>query len=208
MTTQAIVGSDYLDVPGNNERWFPWHLALLVLAVATLAGGWSRAGAPPAPARWTAAALFALAGFVALAQWLPALADMMHDSPTKADYLESPTMTWLIALLDLGFAVPAAMAAGVGLLRGARWGGKAVYAVAGFFALVGPAVAAMAITMRVNDDPNAASANIAVMVSAGLALALLGISVYRPLLRARRPATGRRSEPGGTFVPIGRDRRL
>jgi hypothetical protein len=208
MIAQTIVGSDYLGVPGNNERWFPWHLGLFVLGVVTLVGAWRGVDGRELPAasrrrdRWTAVALFGLAVFVAVVQWVPALADMMRDRPTRADYLSNPAMTWTLALLDLGIATPAAVAAGIGLLRGTDWGRRVAYSVVGFFALVGPAVAAMAITMQVNDDPNAAVANVAVMSAAGLALALLGVAVYRPLLR-RRAAAQPRSRAGvpGTFVP-------
>lgn len=201
MTAQTIVGSDYLGVAGNNERWFPWHLGLFVLAVATLVGAWSQIDPSRLPSwsprrrRRTAGALFAVAAFVAFGQWLPTLADITSSQPTRADYLESPAITWLIALLDLGLLVPAAVAAAVGLLLGAAWAGQAAYGVTGFLALVGPAVAAMAITMQVNGDPNAAVADAAVMTSVGLLLAALAVAVHLPLLRAA-PSTG--TPPTGT----------
>jgi hypothetical protein len=164
---------------------------VLIAPLAVLAGRLVLHGHPAGAVLGTGpaafAALFGLAVFVAVVQWLPALADMMHDRPTRADYLRNPAMTWMIALLDLGIAVPAAVAAGVGLVRGTAWGRKAAYAVAGFFALVGPAVAAMAITMQINDDPNATAANVVVMSVAGLVLAVLGIALYWPLLH-RHPA--------------------
>ena len=189
MVAQTILGSDYLGVDGNNERWFPWHLGLFVLAAVTLVGAWSIVDDGRLP-RWsrrrrraTAAALFGLAGFVALVQWLPAWIDMASGQPSRADYLQSPAMTWTIALLDLGVAVPAAVTAAIGLLRATSWGRTAAFAVTGFFALVGPAVAAMAITMQVNDDPNARAGDVVVMASVGLLLLALGVAVYRPLLR-------------------------
>ena len=187
MVTQTIVGSEYLGIDGNNERWFPLHLSLFVLSVLIVVGGWAAIDARRLPVtsrrrdRWTAGALFALAGFVGVVQWLPALADMVRDRPTRAGYLDNSPMTWVLALLDLGLATPAAVAAGVGMLRGSDWGRRAVYPVAGFFALVGPAVGAMALTMRVNDDPNITTANVVVMCAVGLALAALGVAVYRPL---------------------------
>ena len=194
MTAQTILGSDYLGVAGNNERWFPWHLGLFVLGTATLVlalSGIEPERLPqdtPASRRWIAGALFGLVGFIVLVQWLPVLADITGGQPTRADYLESPTMTWTIVLLDLGIAVPAAVAAGVGLLRRAAWARTAAYAAIGFFALVGPAVAAMAITMQVNDDPNASAGNVVLMTLVGLLLAGLGVAVYRPLLRPETTA--------------------
>jgi hypothetical protein len=58
--------------------------------------------------------------------------------------------------------------------------------VVGWFGLVGPAVAAMAIAMYVNDDPNAARGNAIAMTILGLAFAMLAVSVYLPLFRSQR----------------------
>ena len=95
---------------------------------------------------------------------------------------------WSIALLDLGVLLPATVATCVGLVRGARWAPKAMYLVAGWFGLVGPAVAAMAVVMAANDDPNASGANVAVMSALGVAFALVAVAVYVPFLRSGRPA--------------------
>ena len=64
-------------------------------------------------------------------------------------------------------------------LRRSAWGARAAYAVTGFLTLVGPAVVVMAITMQVNDDPNADTANVVMMSVVGLALAALGVAVYQ-----------------------------
>lgn len=165
--------------PVNRPLAYTLFALATALAVNTLLGPEDS----PAARRWIAGALLGLAAFVVLVQWLPVLADITGGQPSRADYLESPTMTWTIVLLDLGIAVPAAVAAGVGLLRRAAWARTAAYATIGFFALVGPAVAAMAITMQVNDDPNAAAGNVVLMTLVGLLLAGLGVAVYRPLLR-------------------------
>jgi hypothetical protein len=57
--------------------------------------------------------------------------------------------------------------------------------VAGWFGLVGSAVAAMAIAMYVNDDPNASAGLALFMTGLGLAFALLAVVLYRPLLWSR-----------------------
>jgi hypothetical protein len=192
MITQTVLGTDYLGVDGDSERWFPLHLGLFVLSVGILVGAWRAACAlrPPIASRrrdvWTAVALFVVAAFVGLVQWLPALADMMGGRPSRAGYLDNPAMTWTLALLDLGLATPLALAAGVALLRRGPLARQTAAAAAGFFALVGPAVAAMAITMWIRDDPNGTSVNVVMMCVVGAALALLGVAVYRPLLRPDR----------------------
>jgi uncharacterized membrane protein YdcZ (DUF606 family) len=85
--------------------------------------------------------------------------------------------------LDLGLFLPLTVAACIGLVRDTRWAAKALYTVASWFALVGPAVGAMAIAMQINDDPNASASNTIVMTVLGAAFVLLALAVYRPLLR-------------------------
>lgn len=59
------------------------------------------------------------------------------------------------------------------------------YTVTGWFGLVGPAVAAMAITMVANGDPNASTGTALFMSLLGLSFLALSLVVYRPLLRHR-----------------------
>jgi heme/copper-type cytochrome/quinol oxidase subunit 3 len=61
---------------------------------------------------------------------------------------------------------------------------KALYTLVGWFGLVGPAVAAMAIAMDANNDPNASASNTAFMIALGIAFLTLAVYVYRPLFRA------------------------
>jgi hypothetical protein len=119
--------------------------------------------------------------FVAFFRYLPALGDWMSGRPEDAGYLAGPTFSWAIAMLDLGVFLPATIAACVGLVSGTPWAHKALYTAVGWFALVGPAVAAMAITMYVNDDPSASSATTAFMTALGIAFAVLAVYLYRPL---------------------------
>jgi hypothetical protein len=106
----------------------------------------------------------------------------------RQGYLAGPTFSWAIAMLDLGVFLPATITAGVGLVRGTTWSHKALYTVVGWFGLVGVSVAAMAITMYVNDDPNASASNAVFMTALGLAFAALAVWVYRPLFRPRLSA--------------------
>jgi hypothetical protein len=92
-------------------------------------------------------------------------------------------------MLDLGVFLPATVVTCVGLVRGAAWAQKALFAVVGWFGLVGPAVAAMAITMYVNDDPNASGGNAAFMSLLGLTFLALAVFVYAPLVRGPQPTS-------------------
>jgi hypothetical protein len=65
------------------------------------------------------------------------------------------------------------------------WAARALYTVVGWFGLVGPAVAAMAIAMVADDDPNASTGNAVLMSALGLVFLVLALVVYRPLLRRR-----------------------
>ena len=86
-------------------------------------------------------------------------------------------------MLDLGVFLPATVATGIGLVTGAHWAHKALYLVVGWFGLVGPAVAAMAITMYTNDDPNASGGATVFMTALGLVFPLLALDLDRPLFR-------------------------
>jgi hypothetical protein len=131
--------------------------------------------------------VLAILGFVTFFRYVPALADWVSAAPEDEVYLAGPGFAWAIALLDLGVFLPATVAACFGLFRGTAWAQKLAYAVVGWFGLVGPAVAAMAITMYANDDPNASGGSTLFMAALGLAFAALAVVVFRPLFRGRRP---------------------
>jgi hypothetical protein len=190
MALQYVVGPEYAARAGNSERAFPLFLALFVLGWAVALRAWSRVGEAGAPARRDLVlARFALPAlaFLAFVRYVPALVDAAADPPQDAGYLAGPTFFWTIALLDLGVFLPATVAACWGLVRGARWSRRALYLVAGWFGLVGPAVAAMAVAMDVRDDPTASLGGTVVMTVLGAAFAALALVVFRPLVRRRVP---------------------
>ncbi len=201
MMPQYVVGPDYLGLPGNNERAIPFHLALFVLAAGILIGAWRAIDEGSLPAdsdrsrRRRAWVLFAVAAFTLFGRWLPSLPDALSGTPTSAAYRDNPTAFWLVAFLDLGVVVPAAIAAGVGLRRRATWARTAGYAVIGWFSLVPASVASMAITMQVRNDPLATTGNTVTMTVAGVVLTGAAALLYRPLLRTT-PAV-RPSRPTG-----------
>ena len=76
---------------------------------------------------------------------------------------------------------PGTVAAAVALIRGTGWGSKALYAVLGWFALVPPSVAAMAVVMVVKDDPNASIGQTIVLTCVAAVFAALAVRPYRLL---------------------------
>ncbi|MFG2045468.1 hypothetical protein [Dactylosporangium sp. NPDC048998] len=186
--TQLIVGQEYLRLPGNSERYFPLLFSGFLVGGLIAVTAWRTIDAPRLPAmsrrldRLAAGVLFAVAFFLVL-QHMPSLADALRDTPTRAEYVSSPTPFWLVKLMDLGIVVPAAIAAGVGAARGAAWARTPVYAIVGAYTLLGASVAGMGITMYVNNDPDASLAVAAGFTLFALVFAWLSFVVYRPLFR-------------------------
>ncbi|MEZ5238321.1 MAG: hypothetical protein R2716_05045 [Microthrixaceae bacterium] len=201
MVPQYVVGPEYLDLPGNNERFFLFHVLLFVLALALLVTTWScvdRSSLRPASEssdRRRSLVMFGVAAFVLLGRWLPGIIELSRGEPASVDFLENPTAYMLIGVLDLGLVVPAAVAAGIALRRGVAWAREASYAVIGWFALVPAAVAAMAITMEVNDDPNATTAATALFATAAVVFTVGAAALYVPMFG--RDDVGSRASPDG-----------
>lgn len=187
MLPQYVIGPEYLRLSGNNEQFFPFHLALFVLAVGVFLFAWNavederlRPHTRPSD-RMRAMVLIAVAGFILVARWLPALIELVEGTPNLADFRENPTSFLLIGWLDLGIVVPAAITAAIGLLRGVRWARKAGYAVIAWFALAPASIAAMAITMVVNDDPNADTGTMWMFSVAGALFTVGAAALFAPV---------------------------
>lgn len=193
MVPQYVLGPDYLHVAGNNELAFPLMLALFVAGVVCAVMAWvaiepAGLGASPARERLVGRVLLPLAAVCVFGRYLVALPDVMSATPTAQDYLAGPTFFWTIALLDLGLSVPAIVATCVGLRRGAAWAPRALYAVTAWLALVGTAVAGMAVAMLLRDDPTmTAGGATAMVILAGALVAIAGV-LFAPLLRRSRPS--------------------
>jgi hypothetical protein len=192
MYAQLIVGQEYLQLPGNNERFFPLLLALFVTGEAVAVLAWSAVDAGRLPAlsrrleRTAGVVLLVLAAFLVLGLHLPSLVDAMAAEPTAVAYTSSPTAFWIVKLMDLGIIVPAALATGVGVLRGAPWARKASYALLGGYTLLGAAVTGMAVVMYANADPDASLINMAAFGAFTVALGWLTARLYRPLFATPR----------------------
>lgn len=202
MLIQYVLGPEYGHLAGNNQRLFPLCVVLFAAGWLVALTAWQAVDSEalrssPDRERLIGRVVLPLLALVAFIRYVPSLADWMSSTPTDTGYLAGPAFAWTIALLDLGVFLPATVLACVGLVRGAGWGRKTLYLVVGWFGLVGPAVAAMAISMYLNDDPNASGGNAVFMTALGLAFAALAVFVFRPLLHehgelVNRPPIDRR----------------
>ena len=179
------------------------HLGIFVLGVTVLTWSWLVAMRTPVPAigrrprRWYGALLLGLAAFV-LARYLPVLVGAASSTPLPHELAAAPGFYWSIVLLDLGLVVPVTVASGVGVLRGSRTAGTALYAVVVWFALVPVSVAAMSIVMLARDDPAASIGQTLLLSTAALVCVGVAIGVCTPMLddRATSSDPPRRALPG------------
>lgn len=187
MAVQYVVGPEYLELPGNNERFVLLHLGLLVAGIVTAWAAWlaiDESRLPPTtdPARSRWGALLLALGAVLMLRYGPAIAGLTAGDPAIPGYRENPTSYLLIATLDLGVFLPAILATGVALRRGRGAASKGLHLVLGWFALVGLAVAAMSVTMWMHEDPDMSAGQMAAFGAAGLVLAALYVRLEWPLL--------------------------
>jgi hypothetical protein len=198
---QYVLGPDYSHSPGDNERWFPLLLVLFAVGVIGAVLSWveSAHGAPTEPAspgeQRIGRVLLPAVAAVVFVRYIPALADWMSGSPRAKDYLAGPGFSWAIGLLDLGVALPATAAVCIGYRRGAGWARRALYALTAWFALVGAAVAGMAIAMQVRGDSAMTAPKMGLMAVLGGALVSLAMNLWVPAVNAPRPAAGRSRPP-------------
>src|SRR5579883_2793535 len=121
-----VVGGEYERYAGNSERAFPLYLALIVLGWFVALRAWTALGDVRLPtragrARRTLGVLLLLTGGVFALTWLGSIAPLLLGGTPAQQYRDDPTLFWTIRTLDLGFVIPAALIAGVGLLREADW---------------------------------------------------------------------------------------
>ncbi|MEU5594808.1 hypothetical protein [Streptomyces sp. NPDC020298] len=192
MVPQYVLGPQYLRYDGDSEVLFPLQLALFVLGWTTAALAWQQitpaAWAPPGRReRITGGVLIPLLAIGTFTRYVPAILDAAGRHPSAADYLEGPGYFWTIALLDLGVGLPAAVAAAAGVRHSSPWARKAALVLSGWLALVGPAVASMAVSAWLRGAPGASVGQAAAMAVLGLLFTALGLT----LLTAVRSAAQR-----------------
>jgi hypothetical protein len=141
---QFVLVPDYSRYAGNNERFFPLYLTLVILAWALIWRAWNALGRgelAPLGARLsrTVGAMCVLLGSAFALAWLATIAAQLAGAST-AEYAEHPTAFWLVRLMDLGFVHPARV---VGWYRASPHGGRGpgAYAFIGTQTLLACAVA-------------------------------------------------------------------
>ncbi len=185
--SQLILGNEYLQLPGNVERFFPLLLTMFLLAAAVALLGWSQSmpgSLPPMSRRLRRSSgilLVVMAMFVVLGLHLVALIDATGDQPSGAAYLAAPVAFWVVKFYDLGIVAPAALAVGIGLLRRCLWARKPAYGILGGYVLLAWSVAGMALSMLLNGDPHASVLLFVGMAALASAGSVFAYFLYRPL---------------------------
>lgn len=188
--SQLILANEYLQQPGNIERFFPLLLAIFLLAAAVVLRSWRLAQPErlPVPSRrlerGSGIFLIVVAAFVVIGIHLPNFIDAIRDHPTSKAYLAAPTTFWVIKFYDLGIVVPSALTVGIGLVRRTAWARKPAYAILGGYVLLGWSVAGMAWVMLINSDPDATLIQALGITGLAGAGAVFGYFLYRPLFRS------------------------
>jgi hypothetical protein len=194
---QFTIGPEYQRYAGNNEYAVPLYLTLIILGWAVALRAWNELGDEKATMpsnrlrRGLATLLIVLPLFFALT-WIRGIAQVIGgEHPTE--YLQDPTLFWLVRLMDLAFVIPAALIEGVGLLRRAAWATRLGYATTSFLTLEVAAVAGMAAAMLVRNDPSASGSLLGIM----LAGTVLLVAAFVALLQAGRPGPERKQRQLG-----------
>lgn len=173
----AIVFPEYERYSGNNEKFFPLYVGLVMLGAIVAVVSWRTMDERQLPlltrrsTRLVAAVLMLIGALIALT-WIRQIADVLADETSMIEYQEHPTGFWTIKLLDLALIVPALIGIGVGLLSRNQLAVRAITPLSGFLGLLVSSVAGMALVMLWRDDPSA-SVPFAVLGTLAAALLLL-----------------------------------
>jgi hypothetical protein len=174
---QLVLVPDYARYPGNNERFFPLYLLVVMTSWIIGLEAWRALQARPlvAPNHTTARVLGGVlvtmnTGFAFA--WWASIASTYVAAPSSA-YLEHPTAFWLVRLMDLGFVIPIGIVTGLGLLQRKPWASRLAYAFTGTQMLLACAVAGMALRMWVARDAGMSVGVAMVITSAAAGLVVL-----------------------------------
>jgi hypothetical protein len=173
----AVVGQEYARYDGNSEKAFPLYVALILggVVIAACAGAeilQTDAPEPPETMRKVTAGVFlVIAAFFALA-WSAQIVQVYRGEATT-EYVEGPTLFWLIKLMDLGFLLPAFAAAGAGLIRRNPVAVRLSYGMVWYAVCMAGAILGMAIAMLLRDDPAASMGMVGFIAPVTAVLAFL-----------------------------------
>ncbi len=190
--TQLAVAGEFTAEPGNSERYFVLFLAVFLLGGGAFVLAWNAVGAGGLPEpgrrlrRTAVLVLWLVAAFLTFGLHLRGVVDLTGGPPHGIDYAQGPAVFLVVKWMDLGIVVPVTAAAAVGLARRARWAIRMMYAVIGWGALLGSAVAGMGVVMVVNDDPAGSPAIMVAFVVLAGALLVLNGWMLRPLFAEAR----------------------
>lgn len=199
--SSAILGQEYSRYDGNVEKFFPLYAALVAGSGALAGAAWSLLSQSDIPVptprlRRSLATILLVGGTLIGLAWTAQIRLVLTGHP-PTEYVEGPTVFWVIKLFDLGFVVPAALAVGIGLLRGHPASIKAAFGLSGFLTCMAGAVAGMAIAMELKGDPSSQPMVIVILlpITAGLALATISLlrtidpaRISSPAAHGKRPA--------------------
>ncbi len=181
MMVQYVVGPNYLEYAAV----VPLHLALFVLGGLCAVTGWSLQDASVfrrAESRWYGWLALGIGLFV-FSRYIPTLLGSATQEPLPDEFAADPAMYWTIVLLDLGIVLPFAMATAIAVWRHSAMAAQSLYALMGWFVLVPVSVAAMAVVMLVNDDPNKSAPTTALLIVAAGAFTAFAVWVHRRLTK-------------------------
>ena len=150
---------------------------------------WRVAPATPRPSpkleRTAAVMLLLVAVFLVFGLHLRSILTAWRDSFALTEYASSPTPFWMVKLMDLGIVVPGSSRHGGGAPEGAAWARRAMYVLLTGYSCLAVAVAAMAVVMYVNADPDASLVLVGGFSAVAVAFATLTILLYRPFFGVR-----------------------
>jgi hypothetical protein len=198
--TTVVVGQEYGRYDGNVERYFPLYAGLVACGTALAVISWSRlesTSLPKKSMKVTGSLFLGIGGFFGLA-WIAQIRLVYTGNP-PSEYLEGPTLFWVIKYLDFGFAIPALIVTGWGLLRSHPIAIKAAPALAAFATFLIASVVGMGIRMEVANDPSVQPAMLIVLAPATVGLAAVTVSLLRSYLDGTAESGSRPKNISGTL---------
>ena len=190
-----VLGPNYLQYAGNNERFFLLFLTLIILSWTSVAGAWAALDRQPPQLSRRLRRSFTtvlLLGVAALAYaWLAQLVDLAATGALSAPgdaqaYTESPSAFWTIRIVDLGFIVPISIWTGIGLWQGRPTALRMSFGIATFLTLQSASVMAMGAVMLWKQDPTATPMLLVALAPVTLALAGLTARLLAAYAGARK----------------------